>query len=233
MRMWGKNLSKYTMYIHQQSTAFSCTACTKASKGKLQSACELCGMLIFLLALHHALLLQLMPPLRHEQAQSLGQILVGWDSCSGRFEQNHKGGHKAPKPNRAKKTPANPRGSVAAPGHPSRGEGSLLQQHSPSSPLPSGPTAAAPGSLAVRCLRCSTERPRRAAGHGSARPPGATGAAREAHRARSRCPRHRERGSHRSEGRGRPRHPRAAPGPPEVSHMLSSVRCLSISKLAV
>lgn len=27
--------------------------------------------------------------------------------------------------------------------------------------------------------------------------------------------------------------PRAAPGPPEVSHMLSSVRCLSISKLAV
>lgn len=78
MRIWGKSISKHMMYIHQQSTAFSCTACTKESKGKLESACELCGMPIFLLALHQALHLKLVPPLT---AQSLGRVLVGWEAA--------------------------------------------------------------------------------------------------------------------------------------------------------
>ena len=72
-------MSKPVMYVHRQSTAFSCTMCTQQSKkvvrGKLKGAHELCWMPVFLLALHQALHLELAPP--QKDSMKFGKGLGG------------------------------------------------------------------------------------------------------------------------------------------------------------
>lgn len=104
------------MYVHRQSTAFSCTMCTQQSKkvvrGKLKGVHELCWMPIFLLALHQALHLQLTPPQKDSMKfgkglSGLGQLCLWLHVDSQLRTQRGKTNQNK------KKNPKNPRRSVA------------------------------------------------------------------------------------------------------------------------